>query len=175
MITVPDYPFDDFNVRLMQDGDAQGVVSLYKAIYGDDYPIREMYDTAFIIRQQEAGLMYRVVVVDASAKVLAHQALFRLSETYHGLYESGHGMVLPGYRGKGVSDATQAYIAGILIPAMGVEECWGEAVTNHTLSQKSALRVGVKENGIELDVMPGELYEAGGRGQHGVEQHHHQG
>jgi len=118
-----------------------------------------VYDARYIIRQQEAGLMYRVVVVDACEKVVAHQALYRLEETYRGLYEAGHGMVLREYRGEGFNDVMLGYIARILIPAVGMEELWGESVTNHVFTQKSGIKVGGKEWGIELEVMPSDSYE----------------
>jgi hypothetical protein len=152
--------FGDYKVRLMQDSDAPAVVALYRAVYGDHFPIREMYDPQYMIQQQEAGLMYRVVVVDRSEKVLAHHALYRLKETYHGLYEAGQGMVLPECRGKRFSNIIQDYIVGVMFPVVGVEECWGESVTNHVMMQKAALSVGVKETGIEIEVMPAEAYVA---------------
>lgn len=159
-VNVPAKNYGDYKVRLMQDSDAQAVVDLYRMVYGDHFPIKEMYDPQYIVQQQEEGLMYRVVVVDASEKVLAHHAMYRLRETYHGLYEGGQGMVLPECRGKGFSNFTQDYIAQVLAPAVGVEEFWGESVTNHVMMQKAALYVGVKETGIEIEVMPAESYVA---------------
>jgi len=159
-INVPAQEYGEYKIRLMEDGDAPAVVALYRAVYGDHFPIKEMYDPQFIIQQQEAGLMYRVVAVDATGKVLAHHAMYRLEETYHGLYEAGQGMVYPEHRGKGFSNVLQDYISRVLGPAVGLEEFWGESVTNHVKMQKAALFVGVKETGIELEVMPAESYEA---------------
>jgi len=73
----------------MRSQDAQGVVNLYREIYGDHYPIREIYDPEFILKQHEKGLMVRAVVVDAGQNVLGAQALYRLEENYPGLYELG--------------------------------------------------------------------------------------
>lgn len=159
-ISVPDQDFGEYRIRLMKDSEAPSVVDLYRAVYGDHFPIKEMYDPEFIVKQQEAGLMYRVVAVDASDKVLAHHAMYRLEETYHGLYEAGQGMVYPEHRGKGFSNVLQEYIGRQLAAAVGVEEFWGESVTNHVMMQKAALYVGVKESGIELEVMPATSYEA---------------
>jgi len=137
-ISIPDQDYGDYKIRLMRDSDAQAVTDLYRAVYGDHFPIKEMYDPEFIVKQQEAGLMYRVVAVDASEKVLAHHAMYRLAETYRGLYEAGQGMVYPEHRGKGFSNVLQAYIGGPLAAAVGVEEFWGESVTNHVMMQKAA-------------------------------------
>ena len=159
-VSVPVQEYGEYKIRLMEDSDAPAVVALYRAVYGDHFPIKEMYDPDYIIRQQEEGLMYRVVAVDAAGKVLAHHAMYRLEETYHGLYEGGQGMVYPEHRGKGFSNVLQDYIGRVLGPAAGLEEFWGESVTNHVKMQKAALFVGVKETGIELEVMPAESYEA---------------
>lgn len=159
-LSIPEQPFGEYRIRLMKDSEAPAVVDLYRAVYGDHFPIKGMYDPKFIVQQQEAGLMYRVVAVDASEKVLAHHAMYRLAETYHGLYEGGQGMVYPEHRGKGFSNVLQEYIGKQLAAAVGVEEFWGESVTNHVMMQKAALCVGVKESGIELEVMPASSYAA---------------
>jgi hypothetical protein len=86
--------------------------------------------------------------------------MYRLKESYDRLYEAGQGMVLPEYRGKGFSNVTQDYIGRELVKAAEVEEFWGESVTNHVMMQKAALYVGVKETGIEIEVMPAESYAA---------------
>jgi hypothetical protein len=158
-IAIPEQEFDEYKVRLMRDADAEAVVALYRSIYGDHYPIKEMYDPQYIIGQQEAGLMYRVLVVDACEKVLAQNALFRLGETYRGMYENGQSMVLREYRSKGFFDVLLGYVARVLIPAVGVEEWLGESVTNSMATQKSGISTGVKEWGIELEIMPSESYE----------------
>ncbi len=99
-ITLPEQALGEYRVHLMKEQDAEGVVALYRAVYGDHYPIKEMYDPRYIIAQQEAGLMYRVLVTDAGEKVLGHHAMYRLNETYSGLYEGGQGMVLKEHRAR---------------------------------------------------------------------------
>ena len=141
-INLPTHELGEYRIRLMQDADAPGVVALYRTVYGDYYPIKEMYDPQYIISQQEAGLMYRVVMADAAGNILGHNALYRLQEAYAGLYEGGHGMVRAEVRSKGFSNAIQAYVIQILLPAVGGEEIWGEVVTNHVFMQKTAHSVG---------------------------------
>lgn len=144
----------DFVVRLMTDVDAPGVVGLYRAVYGEFYPMKEMYDPEYILQRQEAGLMYRVVVVGEQGKVLATQAIYRTEDTHAGVFEGGHGMVHPEYRSRGFMDAIFDYIETYLLGAVGVEVYWGEAVANHIFMQKSAVTRGYHEMGIEIDLMP---------------------
>jgi hypothetical protein len=159
-IEVPERNYEGYRIRLMQEADAPAVVALYRAVYGDHFPIKEMYNPQVIVQQQEAGLFYRVLAEGAGGKVVAHHAMYRLAENYRGLYEGGQGMVYPEYRGKGFSNVLQDYIVKELAAAVGVEEFWGESVTNHVMMQKAALYAGVKESGIELEVMPAESYLA---------------
>ena len=159
-INLPTHELGEYRIRLMQDADAPGVVALYRTVYGDYYPIKEMYDPQYIISQQEAGLMYRVVMADAAGNILGHNALYRLQEAYAGLYEGGHGMVRAEVRSKGFSNAIQAFVIQVLLPAVGGEEIWGEVVTNHVFMQKTAHSVGGKDTGIKLELMPAESYEA---------------
>jgi len=158
-VTCPAQILGEYEIRLMKESDAPGVVDLYRAVYGEHYPIREMYDPRYIVQQQKAGLMYRIVVADASGKILGHHAMYRLNETYSGLYEGGQGMVLMECRGKGFDKAIHGYMVRTLMPAIGGEEIWGESVTNHVFMQKSTLSVGGKETGIEIELMPAESYE----------------
>ena len=55
-ITAPVQALGEYEIRLMKESDAPGVVNLYRAVYGENYPIREMYDPQYIIQQQDAGL-----------------------------------------------------------------------------------------------------------------------
>lgn len=157
-IDAPVQTLGEHEIRLMRESDAPRVVDLYRAIYGDYYPIAEMYDPQHLFRQQEAGLMCRAVIADATGRILGQYGLFRLNECYHGLYEAGHAMVLKECRGMGYETALHVYAIRVLMPLIGGEELWGETVANHVFMQRSALRIGAKEWGIELDLMPAESY-----------------
>ncbi len=122
---------------------------------------------AHIIDQQDKGIMSRAVISRRDGVLAAHQALFRTEDTYAGRYENGHGIVRDEYRGYGLNNDIMDYIYKVLAPAVGVEVIWGEAVANHIFMQKSALRMGARESGLELDLMPADSYvkegSAGGR------------
>ncbi len=156
---IPEKLLGTYSLHMMREGEAPGVVDLYRHTYGDLYPIKEMYDADYILDQQRQGFAYRVVVTDAAGQVVAHQGIFRLPEVYKGLYENGHGMVHTECRNQGLSSATFNYISEVMAPGLEIEEQWGEAVCNHLMSQKGALDSGFKETGLELDLMPAATYD----------------
>ncbi|NPU85155.1 MAG: hypothetical protein HPY65_11800 [Syntrophaceae bacterium] len=152
-------PEDSFEVRLMQPEDSAGTVSLYRATYGDAYPIREIYDPQALLHQQETGEMYHVVCRAKQGPVAGHWGLYRTSAPFPGIYEAGHGMVLAEYRGRGLNDRIARYTLETLIPRLGIPAVWGEAVANHLFMQKTCAVSGYSETGIELDLMPAASYE----------------
>lgn len=153
---------DAFEIRLMQPEDAPGTVSLYRVTYGESYPIREMYDPEALVRQQETGQMYHVVCRTAEGLVAGHWGLYRTSAPFQGLYEVGHGMVLPEFRNRRINDRIALYIHETLIGQLGLEGLWGEAVANHVFMQKTCVAFRYSETGIELDLMPAASYEKEG-------------
>jgi len=144
-------------VRLMQAEDAQGVVALYREVYGDEYPIKIVYDSQVIIQQQEIGDMIRIVALDKS-KVVGQLAIYRSTPTNPSLYEEGQGMVLPDYRNQGILEKCLDYGHMEVYPQMQIEQIWGEAVCNHVFTQKAGVRLSYIETGLELDLMPASSY-----------------
>jgi len=148
----------NWEVDFFSPADAPGVVELYRAIYGDNYPRREVYDPEELIRQGDAGETYRMIARTEAGEVVGHIALYRSSPPNKKLYEHGQLMVRNDYR--------QTLMAMELLNASlekipqryGLEQVWGEAVCNHLFTQQSVMRQGFYETGIELDLMPAESY-----------------
>lgn len=147
----------DVEVRLMQDTDAAGVVELYKAVYGDEYPVKTVYDPATIIKQQKNGEMYRIIA-RSGEKVIGQTALYRSASPNPEMYEEGQGIVLPAYRNLGILEQCITYGHKVAYPRLNIQQKWGEAVCNHIFTQKAGTRLGHFETGIELDLMPASSY-----------------
>ncbi len=148
-----------FDIGFMRPEDTPSLVELLRAVYGDHFPIREMYDPEHLRRQQERGEMYHVVARDASCRVIGHAALFHSSAPFYGLWESGLGMVLPEFRNLGLANAIMEASFRDLMPGLGVEEVWGETVASHIYMQKTSVLLGAYQTGIELDLMPESSFE----------------
>lgn len=160
--TIPALPLE---IRLMQTEDAPGVIELYKSVYGDEYPVKSVYDLKTILDQQEKGQMLRVIAV-TEGKVIGQVAVYH-SAPYEMLYEEGQGIVHPEYRNLKINDQCMNYAHKKIYTDLALEQLWGEAVCNHIYMQKTCLRLGYLETGIELDLMPASSYKkeqsSGGR------------
>lgn len=144
-------------VRLMQPEDAPGVVELYKAVYGNEYPIKTVYDPEGIARQQEDGDMYRIIARSGD-KVVGQTAIYRSTPSNPDLYEEGQGIVLPDFRNQGIIERCMGYGHQVVYPGLNVQQLWGEAVCNHVFMQKAGASLNCFETGIELDLMPASSY-----------------
>jgi GNAT superfamily N-acetyltransferase len=145
-------------VSLFRPEDGPGIARLFRAVYGDGYPVRTFYDPAALMKAFESGESYSVAARKAGGEVIGHVALFR-SSPYPNLYEAGAGLVLPEYRKEGINRLLLTHLYDKIAPGLGVEEVWGEAVCNHITMQKAVQHYRHVETGLEVDLMPAEAYE----------------
>ncbi|OPY87717.1 MAG: hypothetical protein A4E71_00851 [Smithella sp. PtaU1.Bin162] len=147
-----------FLVDEFRPEDAEGIVSLFRAVYGEGYPIRLFYDPEAIIAANRDGSYLSIVVRSPSGKVVGVNHLVRTAP-FEGVYEHAAGLVMKEYRGTGAMKETQAYLYNEFTPRNPhIEELFGEPVCNHTILQKGVLRFGFIETGIEIALMPAEAY-----------------
>ncbi len=147
-----------WELDLFQAADAPGVVELYREVYGDNYPVKAVYDPAEIIRQDVCGESWRAVARAAGGEVVGHVAFYRSSPPNPRLYEHGQLMVRHAYRQTDVAFALMNYALAEIPGRHGLEQIWGEAVCNHLFSQMMTRENGYVETGLEVDLMPAESF-----------------
>jgi len=150
-----------FEVNLLGPGDAEGVVQLFRAVYGDDYPIKLFYDPAALITANKNGDYYSIVARTLSGEIIGIHNLFR-SAPSPDVYEWGGGLVLKEWRIVGVSRAIEIVMKEKVIPELGMHTVFGEAVTIHLAMQKHGQDYGYKPTALEVGLMPGEAYTGEG-------------
>lgn len=138
---------------------AQGIVDLFRAVYGDGYPIKVFYDAQALTEANAAGQYYSLVATIASGAVVGVQHLFR-SSPYPGLYKAGAGLVLKEYRSLGIIKRLLHFLYEEWAPGQpNIEEIFGEAVCNHTHMQKLIHQFNYVETALEVALMPAAAYE----------------
>ncbi len=138
--------------------DAEGVVSLFRSVYGDGYPIRLFYDPQAIIAANRAGSYVSIVARTQTGRVVGVNHLYH-SAPCQKLFETGVGLVLKDYRNAGANRKTLTYLYEDYVPRHAfMEELFGEAVCNHVFMQKTISPFGFKETAIEVALMPAEAY-----------------
>src|SRR5512139_39377 len=125
-----------FETGPFKTSDAPGIVSLFRAVYGDGYPVRLFYDEKALTEANAEGRYLSAVARTSSGKVIGVQHLFR-SAPYERLYELGAGLVLKEYRNFQVITQLMSFVLDEWVPKQSnIDETFGEAVCNHPYMQK---------------------------------------
>ncbi len=150
-----------FDVDMFRPEDADSVVSLFRCVHGDDYPIKIFYDPAGLIKANREGDYYTVVARSADGRIIGVHNLFRSAPSRQ-VYEWGVGLVLKEWRSQGVSAAIEKTMNEQVVTSMGMHTVFGEPVTNHVAMQKEGLKFGYHVTALEVGLMPGEAYSGEG-------------
>jgi len=154
----PIEPGLEWQVDRFADADAAGVVSLFRSVYGDGYPVRTYLEPALLIAENAARRTISSVARTSRGDIVGHNALFN-SAPHPGTYESGAGVVHAAYRGgKGIFTALAAHGLELAPTLPQVDLVFGEPVCNHPFSQKLMHRVNFVSRALEVDLMPAAAY-----------------
>jgi hypothetical protein len=149
---------EPFQVDSFRPEDAEGIVRLFRAVYGEHYPIRLFYDPAALTAANAEGLYYSIVARTTSGKIIGVEHLFR-SAPYPSLYEAGVGMVLKEYRNAGANTEMLRFLYDDFVPMKpNIEETFGEAVCYHPYMQQAVKGFKHVFTAIEVALMPAETY-----------------
>lgn len=158
---------EQIEIGFFRPEDAKAIVELFKAVYGEGYPIKVFYDEKGLTDANADGDYYSIVARTESGMVVGVQHLYR-SAPYKSLYETGAGLVLKECRQFGVNKRMLKFIYDEWVPDQdNIQETFGEAVCNHPYMQKVVAQLGHIETALEIALMPAEAYSkeqsAGGR------------
>ena len=147
-----------FHVGYFRPEDAEGIVQLFQAVYGGNYPIRLFYDPEAIVAANEEGSYYSIVARTPSGRVIGADHFVR-SAPYPNLYEQAAGLVLKEYRTGGVVTEMMRFMYDVFVPAKpNIEETWGEAVCYHPYIQQITEKFKHIWTAMEVALMPAETY-----------------
>lgn len=153
---------EEFEVGYFRPQDAQGIVRVFQAVYGDAYPIRVFYDPDALTRANEEGEYYSIVARTPVGEVAGVQHLFR-STPYQGLYEVGSGLVLQEFRKLALSKRMLHFLFDEWVSKQSnIEETFGEAVCNHEIMQKAMVELKHVTTALEVALMPAQAYDKEG-------------
>jgi hypothetical protein len=147
-----------WEVQRFEPGDAEGVVRLFKSVYGDGYPVRTYVEPDLLIRENKAGRTISSVARTPRGDIVGHNAMFN-SAPHPGTFESGAGVVHAAYRGgKGIFTRMVSHGLELAAELPGVDAVFGEPVCNHPFTQKLMNTLAFVSSALEVDLMPAAAY-----------------
>jgi serine/threonine-protein kinase RsbW len=139
-------------VRRMKPSDAPEVSKTIYRTYGYTYPHDYVYYPEKIIALNESGRVVSAVAV-AENEEIAGYGVYQIWEENPRIAEMAQGVVKPEYRSLGCFRNITRYLldhAG----SSGITGAFGEAVTNHTVSQHTMHGFGFRDCGLRLGLIP---------------------
>ncbi len=137
--------------RLKPDDAAEVSKTIYKT-YGYTYFHDYVYYPEQIIALNESGQVFSAVAI-AGDNEIAGYGVFQIWEENPQIAEMAQGVVKPEFRSLGCFRMITQYLLD-QAKSRGIQGAFGEAVTNHTVSQHTVHGFGFKDCGLRLGLVP---------------------
>ena len=134
-------------IRPIEERDIQGVIALYRKVYGEDFPFRQFYEPGWVRKGiYDDDIAWSVAELDGGI-VGSAAVMVNVGDHDDLIGEFGRLVVDPGCRGHGVGQALgQARIDGV---SQRIEFGFAEARAVHPGAQKILSRLGFAPIGFE--------------------------
>jgi len=150
-------PGQTFQAGRLEPRDAWGVARCFFAQFGENYPFEVTYIPDRLLEENLRGNLRSVVARTPAGDIIGYAALYRSSAWSPRVYESGQMVIHPEYRSTFAAWSLQELLEEVAC-GEGIDAIFGEAVTNHVITQRMTLMQGFKETGIEVGLLPPESY-----------------
>ncbi len=142
-------------VRQMKPGEAAEVSKTIYKTYGYTYPHDYVYYPEKIKALNKSGQIHSAVAITGEKKIAGY-GVFQVWEENPQIVEMAQGVVKPGFRGLGCFRAITQYLLD-QAKSKGIHGAFGEAVTNHTISQHTVHGFGFRDCGLRLAMIPPDI------------------
>lgn len=135
------------------------VPGVFRAIYGDAFPVQYVYHADLIMAEIEGGRLDASLAFDAAGNPAGYIALYKNAPNLQ-LWEGGNLLVLPGSAGSNLAWLLlQHYAQPENIPATGSDGIFGEAVCHHYFTQMGGVKCGFGDYALMLDQVNGASFQ----------------
>lgn len=150
-------PEEQITVDIFQPGDAAHVGELFRSVYGENYPVRLVYEPDALVEAFNNNENIPIVARSSKGRLAGYVSLFR-SAPNKAIYEVGQGLIHGEYRQYGLSHVMERYLSEVTAPSYNVDAYFAEVVCNHVYAQKTMARGGAIETALEVDLMPADAF-----------------
>jgi GNAT superfamily N-acetyltransferase len=144
-------PEQDYVIRRLQPEEAVQVCQLMYRAYGNTYFNEDVYYPQRVAAQNTQNVNLSFVAVGAAGRIAGHYALERNQDGP--VAEGGQAVVDPAHRGRGLLERLKA-AAVEEAQRLGLAGWYADAVSVHTLTQRSNATHGGKLTAVDLAIAP---------------------
>ena len=140
------------HIRRMAPAEAAEVSKTIYKTYGYTYPREYVYYPEKIIALNESGQIHSAVAVSGENDIAGY-GVFQIWEENPQIVEMAQGVVKPEFRYLGCFRNMTQYLLD-QAKSQGKQGAFGEAVTNHTISQHTVHGFGFRDCALKLGMIP---------------------
>ena len=142
-------------------GNANQVATIFRVLYGEDFPVRDVYQPEVLWREIQAGRLAAALAIDGEDRPVGYISFFKSAPNPH-LWEAGNMLVVPQYAHSGVAGLLTAYYFNPAVCRLaGSDGIFSEAVCCHYYTQVGAIKAGLVDCALALDQLDGMSFKDG--------------
>ncbi len=150
-----------FQIVAVDATNAHHVGIVFHSIYGDDFPVKDVYQPEVLCREIQAGRLISGLAFDPGGRVAGYVSMFKTAPNPR-LWEAGNVLVIPGYSHTDVSSRLVRYCMDLAVCRMAdIDGIFVEAVCCHYFTQVVTAKNGLIDCGVELDQLDGASFKDG--------------
>ena len=152
-------PEELFQIVVVDEANAHYVGNVFRSVYGEDFPVKDVYQPAVLQREIGAGRLASALAFSREGRAVGYVSSFKSAPNFR-LWEAGNLVVDPEFSGTEVaSQLTEYYFtsSGHIMPDGDGLFC--EAVCCHYFTQISTSKTGMVACALELDQLDGDSFK----------------
>ena len=152
---------EKFQVVAVDAGNADKVATIFRVLYGEDFPVRDVYQPEVLWREIEAGRLAAALAIDGAKRPVGYISFFTPSPNPR-LWEAGNLLVDPDYAHTNVAGMlTGFYFNPQHSELQNCDGIFSQAVCCHYYTQVSGNKAGLVDCALELDLLDGASFKDG--------------
>lgn len=148
-----------FQIVTVTKLNASHVGTVFRSVYGDDFPLKYVYQPDSLWKEIEEGRLVAALAFDAAGQAAGYIALYKTAPNPL-LWEAGNMIVNPVYKLTNVSSLLGNYYFDPAFCGKGENDgIFSEAVCCHYFTQVSGSKSGLSDCALELDQLDGDSFK----------------
>lgn len=154
-------PDASFRIVPVDATNAHHVATVFRSVYGEDYPVRDVYQPDTLIKVTGSGELSSLLAFDMDGRAAGYASMYRAAPNPR-LWEAGNLVVVPEYSKTDISFRLIRSCFNLASQMTdNTDGVFGEAVCSHYFTQINAVKNGMIDCALELDQLDGESFKDG--------------
>jgi hypothetical protein len=150
-----------FRIAAVDAANACHVASVFRSVYGEDFPVRDVYHPEILWQDIQAGRLASGLAFDGNGRVAGYISMFKSAPNPR-LWETGNMVVVPEYTRTDISLRLIQFFTDLMESRKhDMDGIFMEAVCSHFFTQIGAAQLGMLDCAFELNQLDGASFKNG--------------